>query len=515
MKKLLKSKWLFLSIPVIFLFFLYKGNHIANANSVDSIKNENFVYSEKIVSHYNKQLDTGLDVYGPEKTAFWMASLNTDTGKYPEDPSRPLHIPQRAYLDRSVDAPNGSTLYWDMPSIVVAYNLSKLTEDDKYADAADRYIKAFLEKCVAKNGVFLWGNHYYYDAFIDSAVKFKVDPDAVNMETETGDLHEIRPLLPAWDMFWKISPQATELEIRASTEGHMVDKSTGEFNRHADGQSGHSFLEAGGSLIYNLAWLYQKTSDTELLDLADKIADFNYTKSHPSTGLLANDPSSNRWDNYTSTTEIGLWAGCLLKTAQMADEPFRQKWISMADKALSSWLQYGYDSQKEQYYGMLNVDNGKPIFREAGDDYPYKPGDYSDVWEPLFPTHNYPMTMAESSLMLYEITGKNIYKEAVDRWARIVEKSLLARNGAGAYAEHYGRVIHFLLNCNETYNDNYYHQLAIKVAEEAVATLFADDMFRSHPGENRYDAVDGLGILSLSLIWLETGEKPDMMGLYF
>jgi hypothetical protein len=52
-----------------------------------------------------------------------MASLNTDTGRYPTDASRPAHILQQAYLDRSVDAPKGAALYWDMPSIVAAMNL--------------------------------------------------------------------------------------------------------------------------------------------------------------------------------------------------------------------------------------------------------------------------------------------------------------------------------------------------------------------------------------------------------
>lgn len=182
---------------------------------------------------------------------------------------------------------------------------------------------------------------------------------------------------------------------------------------------------------------------------------------------------------------------------------------------MSSWLQYGYDVNEEKYYGMLHIADGQPIFREAGDDYPYKPGNYSDVWEPLFPTHNYPMTLAESCLTLYELTGKAIYKEACERWVKQIERSLPARNGKGAYAEHYGRVIHFLLSMAVKLEKPEYRDLADKVAKEATDVLFAHGMFRSHPGEYRYDAVDGVGILSLALLWLETREKPDMMGMYF
>ena len=40
-------------------------------------------------------------------------------------------------------------------------------------------------------------------------------------------------------------------------------------------------------------------------------------------------------------------------------------------------------------------------------------------------------------------------------------------------------------------------------------------MFRSHAGEDRYDAVDGVGYLLLALIYLETGRKADYQGFGF
>jgi len=472
-------------------------------------------YVDRIVSHYSKQLSKGLDVYGTDTTHFWMASLSTYTGRYPKDASRLPHIPQRAYLDRFVDAPRGATLYWDMPSIVTAHALTKLTGNANYQQAASNYIKDFLANCVAKNGVFLWGNHYYYDAFQDTTMKFGSKPTPVDFSTETGDLHEIRPLAPAWEAIWQVGAEATEREIRQSVKQHVSDANTGEFNRHADGERGHAFLEAGGILMYSLAWLYEKTGDETLLGQADKIANFSYQHRDANTGLLTNDPTSNRWDNYTSTTEVGLWAGCLLAAAEKVDQPHAKKWRNRADEVVSQWLSHGYDAAAGQYYGMLHKETGKPIFRKEGDDYPYKPGNYSDIWNPLFPTHNYPISLAESCLKLYQLTQKEVYLQAVQRWVKIIETSLPARQGKGAYAEHYGRVIHFLLSCAETLQDDSYKQLAEKVAEEAVDVLFAFDTFRSHPGEYRYDAVDGVGILSLSLIWLETGQKPDGMGLFF
>jgi hypothetical protein len=59
--------------------------------------------------------------------------------------------------------------------------------------------------------------------------------------------------------------------------------------------------------------------------------------------------------------------------------------------------------------------------------------------------------------------------------------------------------------------------LARQLADEAVAQLYSPraGMFRGHPGEDRCDAVDGVGILFLALCYLETGQEPDLMGFHF
>ncbi len=472
-------------------------------------------FSSMVVAHFNKQLSLGTDVYGPEQTAFWMSSLDTYSGRYPKDDNRPPHIPQRAYLDRFVDAPKGSTLYWDMPSVTAAFALTETSGTEWYRQKAEDYVRAFLDRCIAENGIFLWGNHYYYDAYRDSTMKFGSQPVPVDFSSEVGNLHEIRPIMPAWDIFWKIDPEATEKEIRLSTLAHMVDTLSGEFNRHADGLHQHAFLEAGASLVYGLAWLYAKTADQHLLEQADRIVQYSYTNRNLQTGLLENNPTSTRWDKVTATSEVGLWTALLLKAAEFADDTYRTKWEGIAEQALSNYLGFAYDPAAANYYGMLNIADGKPIFREAGDNYPYKPTDYSDLWIPLFPTHNYPFSLAESCLMLYRRTGKAFYLQHVQQWAALIRESLPARHGQGAYAEHYGRAIFFLLNCADQLDDPEYKALAEKVGREASDVLFAHGMFRSHPGEYRYDAVDGVGILSLALLWLESGQKPDLQGLYF
>jgi len=480
-------------------------------------------YLDLVVRHYNKRLTYGKDIYGPKATPFWMASLNTTTGRYPEDDTRPSKRPQRLYQDRPVEAPQGASLYWDMPQIVVAYYLSEKTGDATYADASDAYIRAFFANCVAKNGRFLWGNHYYYDAFRDSTVGFtyKGIPKGVDFTEETGTLHEMRPFAPSWQVLWDIDPQITEAAIRSAVDGHLIYPATGEFNRHATGDSpGHAFLEAGGVLVHMLAWLYEKTQDTTLLDKAKKIANYSFSNQGAETGLLENSPNENRWDKIYSTTEVGLWARNLIEAANYVDATTQEQWITMADEAMSAWLQYGFDPDKSDYYGILRVANGEPVFEEDfladfASKTVYSPDNYTSFWEPLFPRHDYPMPFAESCLKLYQLTGKKQYQSATYRWLTAIKNDLPAWDGKGGYADLYGRVIHFLLGGYEAFSDERFRILAQDVAEEAVSRLYADGMFRTHTGEDRYDVADTFGLLAASLIWLDTGEEPDMMGVFY
>lgn len=183
----------------------------------------------------------------------------------------------------------------------------------------------------------------------------------------------------------------------------------------------------------------------------------------------------------------------------------------MADAAVSAWLRYGCDRSQDVVYGRVRVSDGSPVLGPK--ETPYQPGEYTDLWEPLFPTHDYPMPLAESCLTLYQLTRREEYRSACNLWIEQILADLPARLGDGAYAEHYGRALHFLLGCADILRIGLPRKLAGLVAEEALDRLFAHGMFRGHPGEDRYDAVDGVGYLELGLIRLQTGREPDMMGM--
>ena len=159
--------------------------------------------------------------YGPDDSAMWMSSLDLHTGRSPEY-DRPTGIQKRCY--RWIEAPGGSNCYWDLPLLATADAVAELTGDGRYRQAADGYVRDFLARCVAGNGMFLWGNHYYYDAASGQVVWFTGDapPKPVDLSDEDGNYHETRPLPVAWDLFWRLDAVATERSIRAQGDLHVV-----------------------------------------------------------------------------------------------------------------------------------------------------------------------------------------------------------------------------------------------------------------------------------------------------
>lgn len=469
-------------------------------------------YVRLMQNHFSRVIDKGTDQYGPDHSGLWLASIDIIKGGQPQQADPKV---KRTY--RQIHSPRGSNLYWDQPYVAAAHNLSRLTNDQRYRQAADRYVRDFLSRCVSvKNGLFLWGNHIYYDVFTDKTVSF------------SGGYHEARPLPCAWEIFWTVDRAKTERAIYALGELHIRDQKTGLFDRHASvdatrppagGEAGgYPFLEAGGVIVESLAWLSAKTDhrDPMLCQRALAVARLSFSHKGEKTGLLRNQCGPNkRWDYHAATTEVGLWANCLLRSADYLQE---KELADMAHQAVAAYLRYGYDERSGRFYGQLNVSDGMPRKPQrqagAGDETIYQPGEYADLWEALFPTHNYPMCLAEACLTLYQRNREDQFKQAVQRFARFIAISTPANGGKGAYADQYGRCIHFLLRAADVMGEPKYFEQAKGLAREAVSALYSSQagMFRSHPGEDRCDAVDGMGILFLALMKLESGQEADAMG---
>ena len=477
-------KWIAAIVATVFVGVLLAPGATIRAAELqpEQRRGQRTSYLPLMERHLQLLTTEGLDVYGPKHTAMWMAVIDTRTGRHPEFE----HTPKRVY--RQIGAPRGSSLYWDQPMIVTAYRLSQLTGRPEYAAAADRYLRDFLATCVARNGIFQWGNHCYYDAFEDRVAPF------------SGGHHELRPHAPAWEFFWRQDAAACERYIRVMAARHVYDPESGGFNRHDNGKRGHAFIESGGVLVESLAWLYSKTQDRGLLDLALRIARYSYRHRGPTTGLVINEPDFGRWDAKVCTTEVAVWANSLLRAAA---ETGQTEFAEMAREAVAAYLRFGYDEATGKYYGQLSVADGRSVEpARIG----YWPRKYSEIWNPdQWPTHDYPLEMADACVTLHQQTGDPLFEQGIRRWAEIVRQSPRSERES-AYADQYGRSIAFLTRAAGALRDDRYLAAARELAEEAVERLVHNGWFQGHAGSQLYEAVDGVGYLFLALIVLETGE---------
>ncbi len=445
-------------------------------------------YLSACESHLERLTSSMTDICG----GMWPSVVDVRSGRYPAGE----HTPRRVY--RLIGAPRGSTLYWDQPMLVSAYVLTSLTGRPLYARAADRYVEAFLASCVADNGMFRWGNHEYYDVFERRIVAF------------SGGCHELRPITPAWDVFFRHSPRATQTYIRTMLRRHIYDPATGGFNRHDDGRKGHAFLEAGGILSESAAWLHGKTGDDDLLETALRIARYSYGRRHRSTGLVPNEPDMGRWDADACTSEIGLWAQCLLRAARCTDN---DEFTAMAVNAIRAYLQYAHDPATDRYFGRIAVGSGRPVFPEQRG---YWPRRFTDPWNTdQWPTHDYPMALAEACLSLHELTGEDIFLDGVRRLARMAVEYSPGQTGHWAYAESYGRCIHFLVRAGLRLGDEDMLTAASSLAGEAVGCLGDNGMIQGYPDSGVYESVDGVGYLLLAFMFLESQRELDLQGFGF
>jgi len=167
-----------------------------------------------------------------------------------------------------------------------------------------------------------------------------------------------------------------------------------------------------------VAWLYGKTGDADLLDMALRIAGYSYGHRGASTGLVVNEPDMGRWDSKVSTSEAGVWAQSLLRAGEYTAAG---AFVEMARGATRSYLEHAYDSTSGCYFGQVAVNDGAPVAPEKAG---YWPRLHTDVWNTdQWPTHDYPMAVAEACLSLYRLTREQPFLDAVQRWARIATES--------------------------------------------------------------------------------------------
>ena len=302
------------------------------------------------------------DSYGPEHTPLFVCQLDIEKKSLPPSDTR-LY----ASSGRGGAGPLMNNLQFDSGRLRLFYALTEVTGDDKYAAAADEYLRYYLSTLPEKEtGFFPWGDHRGYDVVRDEPIHA---------------VHEFKCTCPPWDQMYRINPQAVTRQIEALRR-HVIDDSRSYgFNRHCPpGRLPHSMNSSGGAYIAAWAFLYKKTGEEKYLEWANSMADYLWSLRNPNTDLLAAHPydpaypeaaRSERAVARASRTEymgqITWFASNLLRASDLVGPEHGAKLRSQALAYYRAFTQRMDVQPDGAFYATFELATGKPLFEPIGE----------------------------------------------------------------------------------------------------------------------------------------------------
>ncbi len=491
--------------------------------------NGNDSYSRAVKTCLDNLIKYGRDRYGKVQSPIFVSILDVNSLDCPQNP---LSLDEQwRVIRRERRNPAGANLYTDQPLINAIFLMSELTANETYSTAANNYIDYYLKNLVDKKGLIWWGGHRHYDVYRDK------------MTGHLENWHEIHGgIMIQWEKLWLVNPDAVKKEIEAIWQWQVINKKTGETNRHDDGLPGCDFPLSSGSMIEAFAFLYTKTNDIVWLDRAKLLANYFWDLRNKDTNLIAERPNagSSRFDGSASATDItGPYCHSLLKTYLMTKQDlFKEQAIAY----LAAYNKYGFDEKSGKFWGALKLD-GSPIpgprlpassepeqFGNNQQYEQYEPRGYLDLWEPYTLGSQFPIETAQCYAFAYRITKNPEMLVGAERFADWIEKTPTDAmeteiswygeykktfGKQGTYADKYGRTISFFIDMYALTNKQKYLALAQKFADEAIAKLYINGMFKGHPAKPYYESTDGVGNLLYALTELDRVLKGKTQGLDF
>ncbi|MAI34419.1 MAG: hypothetical protein CMM07_22475 [Rhodopirellula sp.] len=464
-------------------------------------------FMDAIEAHMDYVTENSYDQLGTRTTPMWLSTIDLRSNGLPN----PL-IPNAPRWNGTLLSAPGANLYWDQPTLLAAFELSKRTGCKCYSDAASAYITSFVTACSTQKQTSCIDARVYYNVKLEQSVD------------NTATLTACVPYTPAWDTTWAADKTLARQQIHAFIRSKTVQKFTGDSENHsqsvATGAPSLS-MENETALIASLCWLArQDTRQQEsLIQQAISLARLRISRCNRRTGLVPTSPKLHDEANDTSSIAIGAWAKTLFWAAAVTGE---MEFQIIAEKSLRAWLTVGFDARTQLYYQQVACKTGLPVEELAPANRVAELAASSFQHISIFeytnrPAHQSPLRMAEACLSLHAKTGDQLSKEAVERWVNIIKQQLPADNMGGGYADDYGRAIHFLVRASEVLKNPGYRMLALDIANQAMEQLYVSKMgmFRSHPVENRCDSADGPGLLLLALMYLEGNDPTTDSSLQF
>ncbi len=502
--------------PVLCLSVLVIGLALHHLHAADcAAPEEQRPYASYVEQCIDTLMAHGTDRYGDVHTPLLVSILDVTSRTCPRRPAA-LDEDFRV-IRRDRRSPAGSNLLTDQPVLKTMHALSGITGNGDYAAFADRYAAYVMKHLVDEQGFFWWGWHRHYDVFTDTRKGHNPNRAAWGTRVFPHEIHAIHGI--AWDRLRAVNAAAVTGEIDAVWRWHVIDKKSGEINRHGDGNRGCDFTMSAGAFIEAFAFMYAETGQRQWLDRAGLIADYYWKRRDPETDCLPERPNAGkkRFDGGSFVTTVpGLYCHSLLRAWEMTKE---KRFRDHAVAYLKAYARHGFDAKSGMFRGALKLDGTPYPGPRIKKGYArYEPRGHLDLWEPYVAGYQYAVYTAQAYVYAWALTGEPVFLTTAKRFAAWIRNTppgtpesantwyddyAAGPGRKGTYAGKYGRTISFFLHLYVVTGERRCLDDARALADTAVEKLYHKGLFRGHPAKPCYEAVDGVGYLLYALLVLD------------
>jgi len=195
-------------------------------------------YFAKVRTTLDNLIRHGRDRYGKTQSPLFAAILTEDTLTCPEDPPTyaldPLRLDPGRYQNRR--GPGGGNLAYDQATLRCLNLMTQITGDAAYREAALDALRWLLNHTDNGHGLPVLGGHTYWHFYTEAM-------------SHQGPHHELWNWPMAWELWWSADADKTRRYADRVWKWHVVDKTTGETNRHGDGKRGWAFTYSDATFI--------------------------------------------------------------------------------------------------------------------------------------------------------------------------------------------------------------------------------------------------------------------------
>lgn len=511
-------------------------------------------YQQLVRTALDTLIEYGRDHYGDKHSPMFAAILTQDTLECPQEPPTAPSVSVRVDAGRmSRRAPGSSNHFYDQYTFRAMDLMTNLTGDPKYRNAVLDALRFNLNYAVDRRGFPALGGHISWNFYTD------------RVNDQDGDHHELWFWPMDWELWWAADPDKARTYADKIWECHVVDKTTGETNRHSDKQHGWSFSWCDGTLMSAWAYAAIQTGEQKYHDWCKKVAGYHWQRLNPQTGLISGSGGQygqgvDRYDTRDFTTTVMPFVRNLIEIGQQLGD---KEMISMGRTILDGYAQYGYDSGKGLFYAHLTLD-GKPVRADALRDFvdgKDEPEGYLASWLPDAGWHEMPLFTAQLYAWAAEHVDRDAYLQTAQRFGIVLTRAWEKRYAGfddwfalrdaiqpfsretyknergishtryapqgnfnkqfvddyrkggyvyqapyGLFADHYGRMIQFCSAMYRLTREQTWNRLALEVADEAVRYLWRGKLFVGHPDKTTYENSDQIGILLQALLQLQKND---------